>query len=151
MSLAAATCSTTGTTRSISSANVTSGVSGENGTPPMSIQSAPACGGSQRGGHGVIQREGAAMVEEGIGRTIHDSHHDDLMIKVESASADRTNRIPQRRQVGHGASLNPPAREDNLARFELRVGGTDDEAAVLVRADGSRLSGGGGNRTRVLE
>ena len=70
------------------------------------------------------------------GRTIHDSHHDDFMIKVERASADGTNRIPQRRQVGHGASLNPAAREDNLARFEAaRSDGTDGEAAVLVRAD----------------
>ena len=107
MSLRAETCSTTGTTRSISSANVTSGVSGENGTPPMSIQPAPASAAARCGGDGVIKCEGAALVEEGIRRTIHDSHHDDFMIKVERASADGTNRIPQRRQVGHGASLNP--------------------------------------------
>jgi hypothetical protein len=39
---AAVTAATTGTTRSISSASLTSGVSGENGTPPMSTQPAPA-------------------------------------------------------------------------------------------------------------
>ncbi len=42
MSLWAATAVTTGSTRSSSSAGLTSPVSGENGTPPMSTQPAPA-------------------------------------------------------------------------------------------------------------
>jgi hypothetical protein len=49
------------------------------------------------------------LVEEGIGRPIHYSHHDDLMIKVERASADGTHRIPQRRPIAHAASLNQAA------------------------------------------
>jgi histone H3/H4 len=79
----------------------------------------------------VIQRVRAAVVKEGIRRAIHDSHDDDLVVEVKGASADRSNRIPQRRQVSHGASLDPLRRHDNLVRVdEIQV------ASMAVAHDG---------------
>ena len=59
------------------------------------------------------------MIKKGIWGTVHNSHDDDLMIKIEPSSADRPNRIAQRRQVAHAASLNPLTSQDNSSRCDV--------------------------------
>jgi hypothetical protein len=55
----------------------------------------------------MIKLERPAMIKEGIGSTVHDTHHDYFMIEIKCSPADRPDRIPQRWQIAHGVSLKP--------------------------------------------
>ena len=73
----------------------------------------PGVGGSDRRLDCVLQHIRTTLIEEGIGRTIHDPHYDDLMIEVEPSPTDGPNRMPQRWQVDHGVSLDQSSDTDD--------------------------------------
>ena len=82
-------------------------------------------GGSQRRCHRVIKHVRTTMIEEGIGSTIHDAHHDDFMIEVE--------RSPDRWSEPDSAAVADSSRgKSQAAIIRLRTTGLTWDAAARV-------------------